>query len=117
MNNPVVAQLDCHPEQAFFAQRGIWASRAKRRALCDAIIARLARFLIELSHERKYLTRAAIPFPMDPSNWHRVYLIYKERRFHEIYQKVRSCPHWRSSGRSFNTSFIRSQGRDLYRHG
>jgi len=48
--SPVVAQFDCHPEQAFFAQRGIWASRAMRRALCDAIIARLARFLIELSH-------------------------------------------------------------------
>src|SRR5580658_3623749 len=37
----------CHPEQASFAQRGIWASRAKRRVLCDAIIARLARFPIE----------------------------------------------------------------------
>jgi len=65
----VVAQFDCHPEQAFFAQRTawaikvltsswakrrIWASRAsslpwaqpKGRVLCDAIIARLARFLI-----------------------------------------------------------------------
>jgi hypothetical protein len=31
-----VAQFDCHPEQAFFAQRGIWASRAMRRVLCDA---------------------------------------------------------------------------------
>jgi hypothetical protein len=28
--------FDCHPEQAFFAQRGIWASRAMRRVLCDA---------------------------------------------------------------------------------
>jgi hypothetical protein len=36
----------CHPEQAFFARRGIWASRAKCRVLCDTIIARLARFLI-----------------------------------------------------------------------
>ena len=35
--------VDCHPEQA---QRGIWASRAMRRVLCDAIIARLARFPI-----------------------------------------------------------------------
>src|SRR5271163_663064 len=41
-----VMQSRCHPEQAFFAQPGIWASRAKRRAFCDAIIARLARFLI-----------------------------------------------------------------------
>jgi len=38
--------FDCHPEQAFFAQRGIWASRAMCRVLCDTIIARLARFLI-----------------------------------------------------------------------
>jgi hypothetical protein len=37
--------MSCHPE-AFFAQRWIWASRAKRRVLCDAIIARLARILI-----------------------------------------------------------------------
>jgi|GEM_PF-5249203 hypothetical protein len=36
----------CHPEQALFAQRRIRASRAKGRALCDPIIARLARFLI-----------------------------------------------------------------------
>jgi hypothetical protein len=34
----------CHPEQAFFAQRRIWAIRAKRRVLCDALIARLDRF-------------------------------------------------------------------------
>jgi hypothetical protein len=54
----VAAQLDCHSEQAFFAQRGIWASRAKRRALC-AIIARLARFLIELSH---YLSETVVDF-------------------------------------------------------
>jgi hypothetical protein len=40
--------LDCHPEQAFSAQRRIQASRAKRRVLCDAIIARLARFHIPL---------------------------------------------------------------------
>ena len=43
-------RVDCHPEQAFFARRGIWASRAMRRVLCDAITARLARFPIELSH-------------------------------------------------------------------
>jgi hypothetical protein len=42
----LVASLCCHPEQASFAQRGIWANRAKRRVLCGAIIARLARFLI-----------------------------------------------------------------------
>src|SRR5271166_1312691 len=46
----VVGQFDCHPEQASFAQRGIWASRAKRRVLCDALIARLVRFLIKLTH-------------------------------------------------------------------
>src|SRR3989442_5948201 len=45
--NPVVVQFDCHPEQAFFAQRRIWASRAMRRVPCDAIIARLARFLYQ----------------------------------------------------------------------
>ncbi len=44
-----MVEFDCHPEQAFFAQRGIWASRAKRRVLCDAIIARLARFLTKLN--------------------------------------------------------------------
>jgi hypothetical protein len=50
------------PEQALFALRGIWASpreaacpeQAKRaepgRFFCDAIIARLARFLIKPSH-------------------------------------------------------------------
>src|SRR5580693_1134492 len=41
---------DCHPEQAFFAPRGIWASRAMRRVLCDALIARLARFLIKTDY-------------------------------------------------------------------
>jgi tetratricopeptide (TPR) repeat protein len=42
----VSGSFDCHPEQAFFAQRRIWASRAKCRGFCDTIIARLARFLI-----------------------------------------------------------------------
>src|SRR5438094_10149717 len=51
--NPVVVQFPCHPEQAFFAQRRIWASRAKRRVSCGAIIARLARFLTKLHHYRK----------------------------------------------------------------
>ena len=45
----VVAQFDCHPEQVLFAQRGIWASRAMRRALRDATIAPLARFRIKVS--------------------------------------------------------------------
>src|SRR5258708_26088382 len=45
-----VGQFACHPEQAFFARRWIWASRAKCRVLCDTIIARLARFFIKLSH-------------------------------------------------------------------
>ena len=39
--------FDCRPEQASFASRGIWASRAKCRVLCDTRIARLARFLIK----------------------------------------------------------------------
>ena len=38
--------FDCHPEQAFFAQRRIWASCAKCRVFCDTIIARSARFLV-----------------------------------------------------------------------
>jgi hypothetical protein len=48
----VVVQFDCHSEQAFFARRGIWASRAERRVLSDATIARLARFLTKLHHYR-----------------------------------------------------------------
>jgi hypothetical protein len=32
-----MVQLDCHPEQAFFAQRRIRASRANCRALCGSI--------------------------------------------------------------------------------
>jgi len=56
----VVVQFDCHPEQAFFAQRGacpelaegIWASRAKGHVLCNPIIARSARFLTKLHHYR-----------------------------------------------------------------
>jgi len=43
--------IDCHSEQALFAPRGIWASRAKRRVLCDAIIARLASFVFKLPHQ------------------------------------------------------------------
>ncbi len=61
--------FDCHPAQAFFARRracpeiveGIWAVRAKRRVLCDAIIARLDRLLIKLRHypkQRKEKTAA-----------------------------------------------------------
>jgi len=51
----VVVQFDCYSacpgaprEQAFFAQRRIWASRARGRVLCDPIIARLTRFLAKL---------------------------------------------------------------------
>ena len=36
----------CHPEPPSFGGRGIWASRAKPRVLCEAIIARLARIPI-----------------------------------------------------------------------
>jgi len=49
---PVVVQFGCHPEQAALAQRRIEASRASRRAFCDAQIARLARFLLKLHHYR-----------------------------------------------------------------
>jgi hypothetical protein len=48
----VVVQFDCHPEPALFAQRRIWAIRAMRRVLCDAITARLDRFPIKLHHYR-----------------------------------------------------------------
>src|SRR5260370_21766721 len=50
---PAVGQFDCHPEQAFFARRRIWASRAMCRVRRDTIIARLARFLlIKMTHYR-----------------------------------------------------------------
>jgi len=39
--------------KAFLAQRRIWASRAKPRVPCDAIIACLARSLIKLHHSRR----------------------------------------------------------------
>jgi len=56
--NSVVVQSDCHPEQAFFAQRRIWASRAKSVAFfCDAIIARLL------------TSYQAAPLPGIPENW------------------------------------------------
>ena len=38
--------FSCHPEQAFFAKRRIWASRTTCRGFCDTTNARLARFLI-----------------------------------------------------------------------
>ena len=44
-------QFDCHPEQAFFAQGRIWASRAKGCVFYDPIIARLARFPFKLHHD------------------------------------------------------------------
>jgi hypothetical protein len=53
----------CHPEQAFFAQRRIWASRAMRRAFCDAILARLARLLIVLSSQKAKAAIFAIAAP------------------------------------------------------
>ncbi len=37
-------------KQASFPQRRIWASRAERRVPCDAVIARLARFLTKLHY-------------------------------------------------------------------
>jgi hypothetical protein len=42
--------IDCRSEQAFFAQREIWTNRAKRPVVCDAIVARLARFITRLQH-------------------------------------------------------------------
>ena len=52
------------PEQALFAQREIWSSRVKSagkegRAFCDAIIARLARFPIELSGHHVLLSTSS----------------------------------------------------------
>jgi hypothetical protein len=47
-----VVQFACHPEQALFAKRRIWASRAQNRA-------RLARFLFKLHH---------YPTPQEPHN-------------------------------------------------
>jgi hypothetical protein len=57
-------QLICHPEQALLAQRRIWASRAKCRVLCDTLIARLARFLINIHNENwtKALMKAPNPW-------------------------------------------------------
>src|SRR5271170_4935255 len=49
----VVGQFDCHPEQALFAQRRIWASRATWRGFSATIIARLARFLVKLTRYRE----------------------------------------------------------------
>jgi hypothetical protein len=57
-----VPNFVCHPVQAFFAQRGIRASRAVRRVLCDAIIARLARILITLSHYSRIMQVLTIRF-------------------------------------------------------
>jgi len=53
----VPVKFDCHPEQAFFAQRRICASRAMC-LLSDTIIACLARFLIKLHH-----------YPAGPEAW------------------------------------------------
>ncbi len=50
-----MVQFACHPERACLAQRRIWASRARRRALCAAANARSARLLINL---RDYLLLA-----------------------------------------------------------
>jgi sec-independent protein translocase protein TatA len=49
--------------QALFAWRRIWASRAIRRGVCDAIIARLARFLVKLRH---HLAREGMASAMPP---------------------------------------------------
>src|ERR1700688_4793365 len=61
--------VDCHPEQASFAPRGIWASRAKRRVLCDATIAGLARFLIEPASGTTVRPTTITP-PHNYSNFH-----------------------------------------------
>ena len=45
----VVVQFGCHPEQAFLAQRGIWASREMRRVLGEAGIAGWDRFLFKVT--------------------------------------------------------------------
>jgi hypothetical protein len=54
----------CHPEQAAFAQRGIWVSRALCRVLCDTIIARLAR--------NRSNNRVPHPFAFFAKGWERL---------------------------------------------
>jgi N-methylhydantoinase B len=59
--------LACHPERAAFAQRGTWASRAKRRVLCDATNARSARFLIHANADNLMTPGSTLAFmPRDP---------------------------------------------------
>jgi len=50
------------PSKRAFAPRGIWASRAKRRAFRDATMARLARFLIKLHHYLYSFSLASDPW-------------------------------------------------------
>ena len=50
--SPQRCSLICHPEQASFAQRRIWAISANCRVLCDRTIARLVRILVKLHHYR-----------------------------------------------------------------
>jgi len=61
-----IPPLACHPEPPSFGGRGIWASRAKRRVLYDAIIARLARILINCPQTQKAqpVGRALISLPI-----------------------------------------------------
>src|ERR1700722_9332950 len=49
--------VDCHSEPTFFAQWGIWASRAMRCVRCDAILARLA---TRISHNDMQLLLPAL---------------------------------------------------------
>jgi len=59
--NLVVAQLDCHPEQSVFAQRGIWAGRAKLPAMSKRSAPKGSRFL--RSNNRAF---GSLPYQTEP---------------------------------------------------
>src|ERR1700733_8368758 len=67
MGTLVMPQFDCHPERArSLRERRIRASRAKRRVLCDALIARLARFPIRSPNQHPRLS--PLPTPSEHSH-------------------------------------------------
>jgi len=62
MQGRVVGQFDCHPEQAAFAPRGIWASRALCFVACPEQAKRVeGRFL---RHEKRAF--GSLPYQTDP---------------------------------------------------
>jgi hypothetical protein len=76
-----VVLVNCHPEQALFAQRGIWASRALCRVLCDTIIARFARFLFKQAasvYRRVEIPVEIRPFPREFSEFSQNTQVYDD---------------------------------------